>query len=530
MRRFTSYGPVNNKLEYYAPREELIKRAYTLLTGEVPEEGGNYITAWGPRQTGKTWIMEQVLWSLQADGRFHVAKVNLEHLKLTNDVHMVTSRIVEAICMKLKVKDFKVNRLEDFYKLFKRDVLDKPLVLIMDEFDALPEEAINGIVSVFRNIYIERRDDLNPISEKEYLLHSVALIGVRRVLGVDNKTGSPFNVQRSLHIPNLTLEEVEGMFQWYEKETGQGVDKEVTDQLFYETQGQPGLTCWFGELLTEQFNKNKDKSIDMGIFKRVYAAATYSLPNNNILNIISKAKEEPYKGLVLELFKTDHKIVFKYDDSNINFLYMNGVIDEERGEEFISYVKFSGPFVQKRLFSHFSNELFHYTGKLYDPFEDMEAVITEEEINIRNLIIRYEIYLKKNRDWLLKDAPRRSDMKIYEAVYHFNLYMYLFNFLAHRKNSMVYPEFPTGNGKIDIIVSYRGKVYGIELKTYTDKANYKEALTQAAMYGNKLGLKVITLLFFVETIDDRNREILEKDYIDEETGVLVAPIFVQTYN
>jgi hypothetical protein len=41
MRRFTSYGPVNNKLHYYAPREETIKRAYTQLMGEEPLEGGH---------------------------------------------------------------------------------------------------------------------------------------------------------------------------------------------------------------------------------------------------------------------------------------------------------------------------------------------------------------------------------------------------------------------------------------------------------------------------------------------------------
>jgi hypothetical protein len=36
----------------------------------------------------------------------------------------------------------------------------------------------------------------------------MALIGVRAVLGVENVKGSPFNVQRSVHIPNLTHDEV----------------------------------------------------------------------------------------------------------------------------------------------------------------------------------------------------------------------------------------------------------------------------------------------------------------------------------
>ena len=99
-------------------------------------------------------------------------------------------------------------------------------------------------------------------------------------------------MQRSLHIPNLTFEEVEEMFRWHEKESGQKVEQEVIDRLFYETKGQPGLTCWFGELLTEgwdQFRVSPDMPIDMELFDHACLVATYLLPNNNILNIISKA-------------------------------------------------------------------------------------------------------------------------------------------------------------------------------------------------------------------------------------------------
>jgi hypothetical protein len=62
---------------------------------------------------------------------------------------------------------------------------------MLDEFDALSEEGIAGIARIFRNIYLHRRDDPKPSAEKTYLLHGVALIGVRSVLGIENVTGSP---------------------------------------------------------------------------------------------------------------------------------------------------------------------------------------------------------------------------------------------------------------------------------------------------------------------------------------------------
>ncbi|MFQ5616115.1 MAG: AAA-like domain-containing protein [Anaerolineales bacterium] len=527
MRKFSSYGPINTKLHYHVPRTELIDFAHTQLVGEDPAEGGHYITVWAPRQAGKTWVMQNVLWRLQKDERFDVLKINLEHLKQEQEVDGVVQTIAQEIIADLGLVNITVKTLKEFYNVFKRDVLQKPLILIMDEFDALVEDAISGIAGVFRNIHIKRRDQAHlPTEERDYLLHGVALIGVRAVLGVENVSGSPFNVQRSMHIPNLTFPEVESIFQWYEQESGQRVEPEVIERAFYETQGQPGLVSWFGELLTETYNKH-NPSITPRDFEIVFAAALYALPNNNIVNIISKAKQEPYKSLVLEMFQTSEKLPFKYDDPLLNFLYLNGVLEREIVDEASYYVKFPCPFVQKRLFNYFSGELFGYVGRLHAPFENLDDTITENSLHIPNLLRRYERYLKKNRDWLLKDAPRRTDLRVYEAVYHFNLYQYLFRFLQGF-DGRVFPEFPTGNGKIDLHMHYAGQVYGIEVKSYTNPKGYREALGQAARYGRQLGLNEITLAFFVEVIDETNREKYEAVYHDDETGVTVKPVFVAT--
>ena len=56
---------------------------------------------------------------------------------------------------------------------------------------------------------------------------------------------------------------------------------------------------------------------------------------------------------------------------------------------------------------------------LYGPFEDLSDIITEESLNVKNLLLRYQGYLRENRERLLKDAPQREDLRIYEAVFHF---------------------------------------------------------------------------------------------------------------
>jgi hypothetical protein len=64
IRKFSSYGPVDINQHYYAPREALIELGLQLLVGENPEQSGHYITVWAPRQRGKTWVMQQVLYRL----------------------------------------------------------------------------------------------------------------------------------------------------------------------------------------------------------------------------------------------------------------------------------------------------------------------------------------------------------------------------------------------------------------------------------------------------------------------------------
>jgi hypothetical protein len=530
MRRFSSYGPIDTDLYYYAPRKELIDNAVIQLAGENPVKSGHYITVWAPRQTGKTWVMQQVMLRLKKTPRVDVLKINLEHLKDEQEVGKIIEAIAKEIGEKLGKTFEGINNQRKFQDIFRKKILEKPMVLILDEFDALLEEGINTIAGAFRNIYISRTDEIGKTSEeKTYLLHSVALIGVRSVLGIENVKGSPFNVQRSVHIPNLSYDEVLGMFEWYEKESGQSISRDVLDQIYYECNGQPGLTCWLGELLTEKYNKDKTRPISMSDWEYTYMYASRGLPNNNILNIIEKANIEPYKDKVLELFRTDEKMEFRFDDKELNFLYMNGITDiEEDRENMTLYSRFSSPFVQKRLFNYFSNEIFDRLGQLVDPFENIDDAISEDNLNIPNIINRYRKYLRENREWLFKEAPRRKDLRIFEAVYHFNLYRYLYDLLKIWK-SHVFAEFPTGNGKVDILIKHGGKLYGLEVKSFVNERAYKEALKQTAVYGKQLGLKEMTLVFFVETIDEKNRKKFETRFVDEdEKGkITVKPVFVQ---
>ncbi len=70
MRKFSSYGQIQTDQHYYAPRTDLIDRAYTQLLGDAPEQGGHYITVWAPRQTGKSSVMLEAVEKLRHLAQF----------------------------------------------------------------------------------------------------------------------------------------------------------------------------------------------------------------------------------------------------------------------------------------------------------------------------------------------------------------------------------------------------------------------------------------------------------------------------
>jgi len=100
-------------------------------------------------------------------------------------------------------------------------------------------------------------------------------------------------------------------------------------------------------------------------------------------------------------------------------------------------------------------EFFQDIGKTHKPFENLDDTITESTLSVYHLSRRYERYLRANRAWLFQAIPRRSDLRPYEALYHFNLYRFLTNFLDSFGVQLI-PEFSTGNGKIDLLFRHAG--------------------------------------------------------------------------
>ncbi len=502
MRRFHSYGPVDNELHFCVPRELLVRQCFDQMLGH-PEKGGHYFTIWAPRQTGKTWLTQQVGNLIEAEypDRFSIGMMSMQGLSFIteNPVVEFMNKIPKLFLDTFSMDVPAPETYEAWTYLFHRSrgVFEKPLILFIDEFDSLPAVVIDRLVSLFRDIYLNRN---------QYRIHGLALIGVRAVLGLDSERGSLSNIQRSLHVPNFTLDEVMDLFDQYQQEIGQIVDPEVIRSVYEATHGQPGLVGWFGELLTEKYNPGRIASIDISAWNTVLRKALFVEWNNTVLNLIKKVRAG-YVSHVLKLF-SDANVPFSLDADWCGYLYLNGVIEPEtsidKDSNSIEVCRFSCPFIQKRLYNALTDDLIGDRLPILalEPLDDLADVFEGEILNLPSLLDRYNAYLVRMKTKGLnpfKDQPRRSDLNYTEAVGHFHLYAWMKEAVADI--CVISPEFPTGNGKVDLHLTCRNKIGIIEIKSFRSYAGMQKAISQAAAYARRLNLPSVTVALFV-SLDD----------------------------
>jgi len=534
MRRFHSYGPVNCRRHFCVERQALIATCLDYIIGD-PDEGGNYFTIWAPRQTGKTWLMRQVKNEIKKrySNQFIIADmsmqgvVDLEEKPVNEFLKWVPYLVRDTFNIEIdETKDWMA-----WHDLFHKnnEHFDRPIILFIDEFDKLPPKVIDHLITLFRSMYLKR---------DVYRLHGLALLGVRSVLGVESQRGSPFNVQRSLQVHNFTQEEVFDLYHQYVDESGQDIETEVIEKIYDVTRGQPGLVCWLGELLTESYNANKKAIIDHRTWDRVYLNAMTTESNNTILNLIKKATSH-YTAQVLHLFaKSDIPFIIVQDWCN--YLYLNGIIESERGFDEtgneIKYTRFSCPFIQERLYNVLTYDLIGDRPPILalDFLDTLDDVFEGEEINLPALLQRYKDYLlrlkaKGLNPW--QDQPRRTDLHITEWVGHFHLYSWLQAALGRR--CVISPEFnvassvtsfPTGNGRVDIHIRCQEKLGIIEVKSFSDAAQVKKDRKQAAQYAKQLNMNTVVIALFIPTEDEKILKAFSTETEIEDIKIVVVPI------
>ncbi len=246
-RRFNVAGPCKPELHYMLPAAARVPLARRLVAEY------SYFVIHAPRQTGKTTSMIELAQQLTASGDYVAALVSVEvGAAFNNDPGAAERAILNNWRLALNVqlpRDLQPpvwpeaepgTRIGAALQAWAQ-AAPRPLVLFIDEIDALQNETLISVLRQLRAGYQWRPTGfpaaLALIGMRDVRDYKVASGGSERL-----NTASPFNIKtRSMTLGSFTRDDVAALYQQHTDDTGQVFLPTAIDHAFYLTQGQPWL-------------------------------------------------------------------------------------------------------------------------------------------------------------------------------------------------------------------------------------------------------------------------------------------------
>ncbi|KKJ01520.1 AAA family ATPase [Prochlorothrix hollandica] len=254
---FNTAGPCKANLHYMVPTGDRLPNLKRLIAQE------NYFVIHAPRQTGKTTAMLTLAQELTASGDYTAVLLSLEvGAVFSQDPGAAENAILDAwkgAARSRLPQDLQPppwpdappgRRLGSALQTWA-EISSRPLIIFLDEIDALANQTLISVLRQLRDGYPSRPQGFPQ---------SVALIGMRDVRdykvasgGSDRlHTASPFNIKvRSFTLSNFSLEDVRNLYQQHTIATGQPFTPEAIELAHYLTQGQPWLVNALAKEITE---------------------------------------------------------------------------------------------------------------------------------------------------------------------------------------------------------------------------------------------------------------------------------------
>ena len=246
MRSFNTAGPVKPERHYCIPPLDRLDLENVL--GLVRDE--KYFALRAPRQSGKTSTLLALRDLLNANGAYRCVYASFECGRSAGEdvrqaVGAVLSELAAGARSALRDEYFggiwsEVLAKQGPYTALKESLTlwseadQKPLVLLIDEIDALVGDSLRAVLRQIRSGYC-----LRPARFPQ----SVVLCGLRDIRGDRIESGgNPFNISaESLRLGDFTADEVATLLDQHTAETGQEFLPEAVDTVWAQTQGQPWL-------------------------------------------------------------------------------------------------------------------------------------------------------------------------------------------------------------------------------------------------------------------------------------------------
>jgi hypothetical protein len=460
MRYFNTSGPCDPERHYTLFRPALLAKGQQLV------DQGRYFTLFAPRQTGKTTYFQLLFRQLQTQGYLPVwisfeGLKNASPPKFYRTIHQYLQRefalagILAAESAALVVED---NIDLQFY-LAQISIQSPPIVLVIDEFEDIPAEVMSELLHTLRALYQKR---------EFHKLHTLVLVGVSSVAELVVSSSSPFNIVDQLELPYFTFDEVQALIDQYVSEAGQPFDPTVVKAIYENTRGQPGLVSALCQYLVEEMVPDRSQPVTMTAFYPTLKHFLTERKDKNIFNIVQKAKEKP--AFMLRLLFNEAPIPFSIHDPTMAYLAAHGVIESIDGN-----VEILVPLYAKCVLTAFRPVINGEASDYSVDFQGLSQYVTGDRLNLNALLQNYSAYVQR-RGFHAFDTEHLK-----EGAWHYSLDGFL-NFFIQRLGGDTLVEVPSGRGRTDILILYKGGKEIIETKVYLDQGYFDQGKTQLVDY------------------------------------------------
>ncbi|MGB0387402.1 MAG: ATP-binding protein [Ardenticatenaceae bacterium] len=485
MRFFNTAGPCNSEDHYMLSPTTRLPDVSRL----IKQKG--YFVIHAPRQTGKTTAMLGLAQELTAAGRYLSVLLSMEvgaafnhdsgaaELAILQDWRESARTWLPDELQPPPWPEAEPGaRLNAALGAWSR-AAPRPLVLFLDEIDALQDATLISVLRQLRAGY-PRRPQGFP--------WSLALIGLRDVrdykvaAGGSGRlnTASPFNIKvRSLTLRNFTAAEVADLYQQHTDQTGQPFSAEAKKLAFHLTQGQPWLVNALAYVITEEMLPESQQAITK---KHVQQAKEILIArqDTHLDSLAERLREERIRRIIEPMLVGRTLRNVPSDDRqyviDLGLMrrepYGGLVIANPIYREVVPRVLAGGP--QDSL----------------PPFKKPTWLRPDGRLDPQKLLSAFLAFWRQHGQPLLQSAP------YHEIAPHLVLMAFLHR--VANAGGTLEREYAIGSGRMDLCLRYGPDTLAMELKVWRDKQSdpKKQGLAQLDRYLSGLGLDSGWLIIF----------------------------------
>lgn len=477
MREFNTFGPVNPTYHYHVNRLTV----KTEIKQKIKKR--RYFTLNAARQTGKTTLFQEVIAELEAEEKYLGLLLNFEDMRsytlprFYERLTQLLSAIPWATANHSTTKATQstspavLRDHGDFSDWLQRTIrhINCPVLLIIDEFDAISPEIAEPMLAVFRKMYINRHNT------NAYSLQSLILVGVKNIPSLLGGSQSPFNIADQYQVPYFTNIEIAELLNQHTIETGQPFTPPVIEAICVETEGQPFLVNRLANILTVDTVPDQNQAITLTHFNQALVDLL-SEQNTHFSSITSKAM--PHQVTLLPiLFYNEKRSNFRHPITQELLMY--GILRQVRENNFW-IARIANPIYRKMLILTFTppNGITPLNGSVRHRY------LVNSVLNMDGLLNAFKQMMEEHGIRLLRSKKTNHPLEIGGQYL-------LLSYLTAALDSIgghITLESINSAGEMDLLVFYQQSQFIIETKIWHGLKHFETGKQQLAHY-----LKATTL-------------------------------------